>query len=34
MASLAAENLICLLDPAAGRAPPTVLNPQVLGRRL
>ncbi|HEY2188701.1 MAG TPA: D-glycerate dehydrogenase [Caldimonas sp.] len=34
MASLAAENLICLLDPAAGRTPPTVLNPEVLGRRL
>jgi len=34
MASLAAENLICLLDPAAGRAPPTVLNPEALARRL
>ncbi|HEY2559915.1 MAG TPA: D-glycerate dehydrogenase [Caldimonas sp.] len=33
MASLAAENLICLLDPAAGRTPPTVLNPEVLGGR-
>jgi gluconate 2-dehydrogenase len=34
MASLAADNLICLLDPAAGRTPPTVLNPEVIGRRL
>ncbi|HEY2186950.1 MAG TPA: D-glycerate dehydrogenase, partial [Caldimonas sp.] len=34
MASVAAENLICLLDPAAGRTPPTVLNPEVLRRRL
>jgi glyoxylate/hydroxypyruvate/2-ketogluconate reductase len=34
MASLAAENLICLLDPAVGRAPPTVLNPEVLAPRL
>ena len=34
MADLAAENLICLLDPAVGRPPPTVLNPEVLGRRL
>jgi glyoxylate/hydroxypyruvate/2-ketogluconate reductase len=34
MASLAAENLICLLDPAIGRTPPTVLNPEVLARRL
>ena len=34
MANLAAENLVCLLDPAVGRAPPTVLNPEVLGRRL
>ena len=34
MANLAAENLICLLDPAVGRAPPTVLNPEALGRRL
>jgi gluconate 2-dehydrogenase len=34
MASLAAENLICLLDPAVGRTPPTVLNPEVLARRL
>jgi gluconate 2-dehydrogenase len=34
MADLAAENLICLLDPAVPRAPPTVLNPEVLARRL
>jgi gluconate 2-dehydrogenase len=34
MANLAAENLICLLDPAAGRTPPTVLNREVLARRL
>jgi len=34
MADLAAENLICLLDAAAGRAPPTVLNPEVLARRV
>ena len=34
MADLAAENLICLLDPAVGRAPPTVLNPEALARRL
>jgi len=34
MASLAAENLICLLDPALGRAAPTVLNPEALARRL
>jgi hypothetical protein len=34
MASLAAENLICLLDPAAGRAAPTLLNPEALARRL
>jgi gluconate 2-dehydrogenase len=34
MANLAAENLICLLDPAVGRAPPTVLNPEALARRL
>jgi gluconate 2-dehydrogenase len=32
MASLAAENLICLLDPAAGRAAPTLLNPDALRR--
>ena len=32
MASLAAENLICLLDPAAGRPAPTLLNPEVLTR--
>ena len=34
MASLAAENLICLLDPSVGRSPPTVLNPEVLRSRL
>ncbi|HEX4236302.1 MAG TPA: D-glycerate dehydrogenase [Caldimonas sp.] len=34
MANLAAENLICLLDPAPGRTPPTVVNPEVLARRL
>ncbi len=34
MADLAAENLICLLDPAVGRRPPTVINPEVLARRL
>jgi gluconate 2-dehydrogenase len=34
MANLAAENLICLLAPAVGRTPPTVLNPEVLARRL
>jgi gluconate 2-dehydrogenase len=34
MANLAAENLICLLDPAVGRAPPSVLNPEALARRL
>ncbi len=34
MASLAAENLICLLDPAAGRLAPTLLNPEALTRRL
>ena len=33
MADLAAENLICLLDPAVGRTPPTVLNPEALARR-
>ena len=31
---LAAENLICLLDPAVGRAPPTVLNPEAHARRM
>jgi gluconate 2-dehydrogenase len=34
MASLAAENLVCLLDPAAGRLAPTLLNPEALARRL
>ena len=34
MANLAAENLICLLDPSVGRAPPTLLNPEVLAKRL
>jgi len=34
MANLATENLICLLDRSVGRAPPTVLNPEVLARRL
>jgi glyoxylate/hydroxypyruvate/2-ketogluconate reductase len=34
MAALAVENLICMLDPAAGRAPPTLLNPELLARRL
>ena len=34
MASLAAENLICLLDPAAARPAPTLLNPEALARRL
>ncbi len=30
MAALAVENMICMLDPAAGRAPPTLLNPELL----
>jgi gluconate 2-dehydrogenase len=34
MAELAALNLICMLDPAAGRAPPTLLNPEALAHRL
>jgi gluconate 2-dehydrogenase len=34
MAALAVENLICMLDPAAGRAPPTLLNPELLAHRL
>jgi len=34
MASLAVENMICMLDPTAGRAPPTLLNPELLTRRL
>ena len=34
MASLAAENLICLLDPSVGRPAPTLLNPEALARRL
>jgi gluconate 2-dehydrogenase len=34
MAALAVENMICMLDPAAGRAPPTLLNPELLARRL
>ena len=34
MASLAAENLVCLLDPAAGRPAPTLLNPEALARRV
>ena len=34
MASLAVENLVCLLDPAAGRPAPTLLNPEALARRL
>jgi gluconate 2-dehydrogenase len=34
MAELAAENLICLLDASAGRPPPSLLNPEVLARRL
>jgi len=33
MASLAADNLICLLDPAASRPAPTLLNPEVLARQ-
>jgi glyoxylate/hydroxypyruvate/2-ketogluconate reductase len=32
MAALAVENMICMLDPAAGRAPPTLLNPELLAR--
>jgi hypothetical protein len=34
MAALAVDNLICMLDPGAGRAPPTLLNPELLARRL
>jgi glyoxylate/hydroxypyruvate/2-ketogluconate reductase len=34
MAALAAENLICLLDPALGRRAPTLLNPEVLAREV
>jgi gluconate 2-dehydrogenase len=34
MAVLAAENLICLLDASADRPPPSLLNPEVLARRL
>ncbi|HEV7574823.1 MAG TPA: D-glycerate dehydrogenase [Caldimonas sp.] len=34
MASLAADNLICLLDPEAGKPAPTLLNPEALTRRL
>jgi gluconate 2-dehydrogenase len=34
MAELAALNLVCMLDPGAGRAPPTLLNPEALSRRL
>ena len=34
MAELAALNLVCALDPAAGRAPPTLLNPEALSHRL
>ena len=34
MAELAVENMICMLDPAAGRPPPTLLNPELLARRL
>ena len=34
MAELAALNLVCMLDPAAGRAPPTLLNPEALSHRL
>jgi gluconate 2-dehydrogenase len=34
MAQLAAENLICALDPEARCAPPTVLNPEALAKRL
>ena len=34
MAELAAENLICLLDRSVGRRPPSLLNPEVLARRL
>lgn len=34
MAELAALNLVCMLDPGAGRTPPTLLNPEALARRL
>jgi gluconate 2-dehydrogenase len=34
MAAHAAANLICALDPAAGCAPPSLLNPEALARRL
>ena len=34
MAELAVLNLVCMLDPAAGRAPPTLLNPDALSHRL
>jgi glyoxylate/hydroxypyruvate/2-ketogluconate reductase len=34
MAAHAADNLICALDPAAGRAPPSLLNPEALAHRL
>ncbi len=34
MAELAALNLVCMLDPAAGRTPPTLLNPEALAHRL
>jgi len=34
MASLAAHNLICMLDPAATTAPPTLLNPDALAHRV
>ena len=34
MASHAADNLICALDPATGRRPPSLLNPEALLQRL
>jgi gluconate 2-dehydrogenase len=34
MAALAVDNLVCMLDPAARRAPPTLLNPELLAQRL
>jgi gluconate 2-dehydrogenase len=34
MAELAALNLMCMLDPAAGRTPPTLLNPEALANRV
>ncbi len=34
MAELAALNLVCMLEPASGRTPPTLLNPEALAHRV